>query len=213
MIFEELFNTNKEEYWNVISHFIGLILSLLGGLYLLSLTFHDLSEFKFISVLIYSISMIMVYATSTLYHYNWDKPLKSSYRTFDHISIYYLIAGTYTPFLLITFDEQSGWRLLLIIWSFAFAGTIFKLFYTGKFEKASLFLYIFMGWLVLLDFETLVETTPTTSLYLLAIGGLLYSIGVIFYAKNSIRYNHVIWHLFVLIASAMHYLAVLIIVL
>lgn len=110
---------------------------------------------------------------------------------------------------MITFKPEVGWRLLLIIWGFAFVGTIFKLFFIGKLEKISVGFYILMGWLVVLEAQTLIETTPTSSLVLLAVGGLLYSIGVIFYLKHDWKYHHLIWHIFILLASQLHFIAVL----
>lgn len=182
--------------------------SIVGFIFLLSKTSLVDHDYKFISVLIFCLSSIMVYASSTTYHYNWNKPSRNTYRTIDHIMIYYLIAGTYTPFMLITFDPEKGWVLFMIVWVIAFLGTIFKFFYTGKFHKLSMTLYILLGWTILLEFQEFIASTPKFAFNFLMAGGLLYTVGVIFYAKQSWHFNHVKWHLFVMGGNFCHFLAV-----
>ncbi len=207
MLLGELRRENVEEYWNVVTHGLGVILAIIGGLYLFSLTTVGGHNYHFPAVVIFSVSMLMVYTSSVLYHYNHGKPFRKVYRTIDHICIYYLIAGTYTPFLLISYPEQVGWKLLMVLWSLAFLGTIFKFFYTGRFEKISVFLYLFLGWFVLVDLNTFLDSIHSKTLYLSIAGGLLYCIGVIFYVRKR-PMDHVFWHVFVLLGNACHYFAV-----
>lgn len=199
---------NPEEYWNIVTHGIGIILSFIGLAILLTKCTLGETDFKFVSVLLFGSSSVFVYMASTFYHYNWNKPFRSIYRTLDHITIYYLIAGSYSPFLLITFNEDIGWRLFIIIWTMAFIGTIFKLFFTGKYETLSLIFYVAMGWIVLLEYKEFLETTPDDTLYLILLGGLLYCIGIVFYKMEKIKFNHAIWHLFVIFANFLHFCAV-----
>lgn len=209
MLFNQLRETNKVEYYNLTSHLLGLILAIVGMFILVSkIGIQDLNA-SFISILIFSFSSIIVYTASCLYHYKWNSPSKKVYRTIDHIAIFFLIAGTYTPFTLITFEEEAGLRLLYIIWGLAFAGSVFKLFFTGKFENFSIIFYVLMGWTVLIEVDTFVRSTPETTLYLLVIGGFLYCTGVVFYRWKKLTYNHVIWHFFVIAANFFHWLAVL----
>ena len=207
MLLVKLRQENIEEYWNVVTHGIGVILTLIGSSYLLSLTNVGSQNYHFPAVVIFSVSMLMVYSSSVLYHYNHGKPFQKVYRTIDHICIYYLIAGTYTPFLLISYPEQIGWNLLMLLWFLAFLGSLFKFFYTGRYEKFSVFLYLLLGWFVLVDLNTFLDSVQTNTLYLSIAGGLLYSIGVIFYVRKR-RMDHTLWHVFVLLGNACHYFAV-----
>ncbi len=199
---------NNEEYWNILTHGLGVILSFIGIFYLLSNTKLDDTDFKLTSILLFGFSSIVVYITSTLYHYNWNSPYRSIFRTADHISIFFLIAGSYSPFLLITFTEETGWRLFIIIWLMAFVGSIFKFFFTGKYEIFSLAFYVAMGWTVLIEFKEFMDTTPELTFYLLIAGGAMYCIGVFFYRLDNMKYNHAIWHVLVCCANFLHFYAV-----
>lgn len=161
----------------------------------------------FISILIFGFSSMLVYFTSSLYHYNWSSSRKQFYRTLDHISIYFLIAGSYTPFILIIFPEEIRSKMMMIIWGLAFAGTIFKLFNTGKFENLSLLFYILMGMTVLIELKAFASSTPSITLSFIIAGGILYLIGVIFYKWKQLRFNHAIWHCFVVLANMSHFSA------
>jgi len=189
------------------THSLGVILTIIGGLYLFSLTSIGNQDFRFPAVLIFSVSMLMVYSSSVMYHYNYDKIYRKVYRTIDHICIYYLIAGTYTPFLLVSYPQPIGWKMLLSLWFLSFLGTIFKIFYTGKYENISVLIYLLLGWFVLVDLSTFLEFTPTYTLYLLMSGGALYCIGVFFYLRKR-PFDHALWHVCVLLANACHYFAV-----
>ena len=162
-----------------------------------------------IAIVLYGLSLSALYLASTLYHYEKNEHRKTIYRKLDHISIYLLIAGTYSPVVLITLSDSLGWTLFWIVWGIAALGTILKVFFTGRFEIISLLLYLVMGWLIVFDFSALKEAVDQTGLYLLIGGGAAYTVGIIFYVFEKIKYNHVIWHLFVLTGSLLHYLFIL----
>lgn len=197
----------KEEKLNAISHGMGFILAI-GGMFLLLSRNVDKTEFATTSILIYSISLIAMFAVSTFYHAANKPKLKRKLRILDHINIYFLIAGTYTPVALITLINGDGWRIFYTVWIIASLGTLFKIFYTGKYEFLSLLLYIAMGWLIVIDFENLIEYTPAIGIRLLFFGGAFYTLGIIFYAIERIPYNHFIWHLFVLGGAISHWLMI-----
>mgnify|MGYP001502028967 CR=1 FL=1 len=200
--------TTEEEFLNTLTHFIGLIFSIIGLPVLLYYN-QNLTDFSFESILFFEFGMICLYSASTLYHYSTNLNLKRKFRVFDHISIFYLIAGSYAPVCLITLYDDSGVKIFTIVLIIALIGTIFKLFFTGKFERFSLFLYLVMGWLVVLDFENIVKSFETNAIVLLVISGLFYSFGIVFYSLEKMKYSHAIWHLFVLGGSACHYFLVL----
>jgi len=200
--------TKEEEYWNTLTHFIGLILSIIGLPILLYYN-KNLTDFSFESILLFEFGMICLYTASTLYHYSTKLNLKRKFRIFDHISIFYLIAGSYAPVCLITLYADSGIKIFTAVLIIALIGTVFKLLFTGKFEKFSLFLYLAMGWLVVLDFKSIIESLETNAITLLIISGLFYSFGIIFYRLEKMKYSHAIWHMFVLGGSASHYFLVL----
>jgi len=208
MLFGNIYQKSKEEYWNIITHLLGLVISVVAMIYLLLTIREQANDFKFVSIIIFCLSSIVVYGASCLYHYNAFTSYKKTLRILDHISIFYLIAGSYTPFLLITFPDAAGWKMMKIIWGLALLGTLFKLFFTGKYHNLSLVFYVLMGWVVLLDFDTFIQTTPNPTMYLIMLGGAFYMIGVVFYRMHQIRYNHVIWHLFVVAANVCHLCAV-----
>lgn len=200
--------TKEEEFWNTLTHFIGLILSIIGLPVLLYYN-QNLTNFSFQSILFFEFGMICLYSASTLYHYSTNLNLKRKFRVFDHVSIFYLIAGSYAPVCLITLYSDSGTKIFIIVLLIALIGTIFKLFFTGKYEKFSLFLYLAMGWLVVIDFKNIIDSLETNALVLLVISGLFYSFGIIFYRLEKIKYSHAIWHMFVLGGSICHYFLVL----
>ena len=200
--------SKEEEFWNTTTHFVGLIFSLIGLPVLLYYN-QNLTEFSLVSILFFEFGMICVYTASTLYHYTSDLKLKKKLRVFDHISIFYLVAGSYAPVCLITLYNSSGLKIFLSVFTIAILGTIFKIFFTGKYEKFSLFLYLAMGWLIVLDFNSILNLLNFNGLMLLLISGGFYSFGTIFYSLQKMKYSHTIWHLFVLAGSASHYFLVL----
>ena len=199
--------TKEEEYWNTLTHFIGLIGSIVGVFFLFSYN-NNLTYLSTLGIVLFGFGLISVYLSSTLYHYVSNPILKEKLRIFDHISIYYLIAGSYAPVCLITLLNMSGLYIFAVVSFIALFGTFFKLFYTGRFEKLSLVLYLFMGWLVILDIKTVFEVIEFKGFLLLVLGGLSYSIGTIFYSLDK-KYAHTVWHLFVLAGSTLHFFFIL----
>ncbi|MBB3124915.1 MULTISPECIES: hemolysin III family protein [Mesoflavibacter] len=200
--------TPFEEKLNALTHAIGAVFGIVA-LVLLIIFETKKTEFSLFSVVVYGISIIILFTASTMYHSFTDEKKKHYFRIVDHISIYLLIAGTYTPVLLITLEQSKGWLLFYIVWAIAGFGVILKLFFTGKFEAFSTILYLVMGWLIVFDFSTLNSLMPANGIVLLMAGGLAYTVGIVFYAIEKIPYNHVIWHLFVLAGAICHFFMVL----
>ncbi len=200
--------TKEEEFWNTLTHFIGLLLSL-GGLPVLLYYNQSQTALSSYSILFFGFGLILLYAASTVYHFTSNFKLKEKFRVLDHISVFYLIAGSYAPACLITLYEGKGVSIFLAIIIITLLGTAFKVFYTGKFEKLSLLIYLAMGWLIILDFNTVLALIEFKGILLMIFGGLLYSIGTIFYSLQKLKYTHAIWHVFVLGGSISHYFLVL----
>lgn len=197
----------KEELLNAISHGFGAVLGIIA-LVLLLLKNNSEIPFSTFSVVVYGVSIIVLFSASSLYHSVKRERQKHYFRIVDHISIYLLIAGTYTPVLLITLSESRGWLLFWAVWGIAAFGVVLKLFFTGKFEVFSTLLYLVMGWLIIFDFTNLSEAIGSNGILWLFIGGLSYTIGIVFYAIQKIPYNHVIWHLFVLGGALGHFMMI-----
>ncbi len=198
-------NYREEEYWNTGSHGLGIILGIIGCYLMVQETTTDGFWPRF-AVWVYSLSIILLFTASTTYHAVTDPRKKRKWRILDHISIYYLIAGTYTPVALITLGTGNGWIIFYAVWGIALGGTILKLFFTGKWEYFSLVLYLIMGWLIILDIRNLMQLSSTLGLALLFTGGAFYTLGIFFYAFQRIPYNHLIWHFFVLGGAISHWL-------
>lgn len=199
--------SKREEILNAWSHGFGAFLGIIG-LILLVINVDRTKEWYLFGVVVYGLSIIILFMASTLYHAVVDHGLKKRFRVVDHISIYLLIAGTYTPVLLITLPHSLGWILFYTVWGIAAFGTILKLFFTGKFEVFSTLLYLVMGWLIVFDFTTLSELIDSNGILWLFAGGLFYTVGIVFYAIHKIPYNHVIWHFFVLAGAICHFFMV-----
>jgi len=198
-------NYKKEEYWNTGSHGLGVLLGLIGCFLMVKETADEGFWARF-AAWVYSLSIILLFTASTTYHAVADPRKKAKWRILDHISIYYLIAGTYTPVALITLETANGWTIFYAVWGIAFAGTILKLFFTGKWEYFSLFLYLLMGWMIIFDIQNLMQLTSSLGLTLLFSGGAFYTLGIFFYAFQRIPYNHLIWHFFVLGGAISHWM-------
>lgn len=192
-----------EERLNALTHAIGAVLGIVA-LVLMIIYNSNKTDYSLFSVIVYGLSIIVLFSASTLYHSVKDEGKKHYFRIIDHVSIYFLIAGTYTPVLLITLNESLGWTLFYVVWGIAAFGVILKLFFTGKFEVFSTLLYLVMGWLIIFDFSNLSNIFGDGILFLFA-GGLAYTVGIVFYAIHRIPYNHVIWHLFVLAGAIFHF--------
>ena len=196
--------TPQQERLNAITHVLGAIFGVLG---LISLIIYNGNKTKWslFSVIVYGLSLIILFTASTLYHSVKDAVKKQYFRIVDHISIYLLVAGTYTPVLLITLHDSLGWTLFYVVWGIAAFGVILKLFFTGKFEIFSTLLYLVMGWLIVFDFTNFYKLMRSNGVLLLFFGGLAFTFGILFYAIKKITYNHVIWHVFVLAGAVFHF--------
>lgn len=197
----------EEEHWNTGTHGLGILLGLAGAV-LMVLKVQGTDALTRASVWTYSLSVIILFTASTVYHAVADPRIKRRLRILDHISIYLLIAGTYTPVALITLRDGSGWWLFAAVWGMALFGTILKLFFTGRFEIFSLLLYLLMGWLIVIDLQNLLAQLTPRGKGLLVAGGAFYTVGILFYAIRKIPYNHMIWHFFVLAGALSHWLLV-----
>jgi hemolysin III len=198
----------KEEKLNVLSHGIGLILSVIALVLLVVFASLEGGLWHIVSFSIYGASLIVLYSASTLYHYVQNPKLRYRLNIFDHASIYILIAGTYTPFTLVVLDGWVGWTIFGVSWGLALIGVILKLFFIGRFDKISTIAYVLMGWLIVFAIKPLVHNLPIEGLLWLLAGGVFYTIGAVLYSIKSIKYNHAIFHIFVLLGSFSHFIAV-----
>jgi hemolysin III len=199
---------STEEKLNVITHGIGLVLSIVA-LILLILHANEMGTSRHIvSFTIFGTSLILLYSASTFYHYSQTPRIRHKLNILDHASIYVLIAGTYTPFTLITLKGPLGWTIFGITWGIALVGVLLKLFYTGKYDKISTIAYVSMGWIIIFAVKPLIANLPLNGLYWLLAGGIFYTIGAILYSIKKIKYNHAIFHVFVLLGSFSHFMAI-----
>lgn len=198
----------KEERLNIVSHFTGLILSVIALLLLVVKAASFGNVWHIVSFSIYGTSLIVLYLASTLYHNAKNEKVRTKLNVFDHIAIYILIAGTYTPFTLITLNGKLGWVLFGMTWGFAVLGIIFKLFYFGKYDKLSTLMYVLMGWQVVIAIKPLIANLSVGGLVWLILGGVFYTVGAIFYSRNKLKFNHAIFHIFVLLGSLSHFVSI-----
>ncbi|MGB0376561.1 MAG: PAQR family membrane homeostasis protein TrhA [Flavobacteriaceae bacterium] len=196
-----------DEKWNVYTHAFGALISLVGGICLLY-GLEPTTGFALLGVGIYVFSMVFLFAASAIYH-GVPPHRQAFWQKMDHIGIYILIAGTYTPVALTTLLNSSGPYLLSGVWSIALLGTVYKVFLIDRFKNLSLFLYLAMGWMVVLDFENIRLLFPNPAFYALVSGGFFYTAGTIFYRWESLYFHHVIWHFFVLAGAFSHFLMVI----
>ncbi|MGM0945948.1 MAG: PAQR family membrane homeostasis protein TrhA [Bacteroidota bacterium] len=200
--------TPSEERANALSHGLGLILALVGIPFLLLKSFSEGSLAFFITILAFSLGILMVYSFSTAYHAAIHPKRKAQLQIWDHISIYFLIAGSYSPMLWTILDTKQAYIFLSVIWISVFIGTFFKVFFTGKFKTLSVIIYLTMGWLALFFLNDLIEKLSFSQLLWIGAGGLSYTIGVYFYVKSDKLYYHTIWHMFVLGGTIAHFIAI-----
>ena len=198
----------KEETLNILSHGLGFLLSIVALPFLILKSFNFIGFWKPLSFIIYGLSMIILYAASTFYHAAKNPKKRRRLNIFDHAAIYVLIAGSYSPFCLVALDSSLGWYMFVFVWLFALAGVILKLFYTGKFDKLSTALYLLMGWQVVFFIKPLMASLTSEGLQFLFAGGIFYSVGAILYSIKKLPYNHAIFHIFVLLGSLSHFLAI-----
>lgn len=202
--------TLTEELFNAFTHGLGVVLSIIALFALTIPSIMQANTLKITSSLTYGLSLVTLFTASTLYHGFRVPHIKQALRIFDHSSIYLLIAGTYTPFTLITLNGYIGWTLFGMIWGLALTGIVFKLFFTGKFKKLSTFIYLSMGWMIICVIKPFVQALPYSGLLWLVSGGLCYTVGVFFYLiDGKYHLSHALWHLFVLAGSICQFFAIL----
>ena len=204
-----MYKKNKyiEERLNSTSHGVAAGGSIIGLIALIMKSSDQ--EWMLFSSIAYGLSLIILYAFSSLYHAIRNEKIKHVFRILDHCSIFILIAGTYTPVLLISIGGSTGWLIFGIQWTLVLIGSILKLFYTGKKEGISILIYIIMGWMIVLKWNYLTNVMPTSAFNLLLAGGIIYTIGIFFYLLDSkIKYFHFVWHLFVITGSILHYILI-----
>lgn len=200
--------TLAEEIANAVTHGIGAIFSVVGLSVLVLVAAVTQDPYRVIGVTVFGVTMLLMYLASTLYHALPHPPVKRVLRIADHCAIYLLIAGTYTPFMIVSMRGIWGWTLFGILWGAAMMGCIFKMFFTGKFDFLSTMMYVAMGWVAIIALKPALEMIPMGALLLLLIGGLAYTSGVVFYIWDRCPYNHAIWHCFVMAGTAVHFAAV-----
>ena len=197
-----------EERLNISSHAIGLLFSVIA-LVLLVIRASGIDDLMYlVSFSVFGISLVVLYAASTFYHSAQVPTLRDRMRIVDHAAIYILIAGTYTPFTLVVLSSAIGWWIFALSWTMATIGIVLKLFFTGRFDRISTFMYVFMGWIIVFAFEPLIEKLPYEGLFWLVTGGVSYTVGAVLYGINKIKYNHAIFHIFVLLGSVCHFISV-----
>jgi len=199
------FYSPLEERINVYSHVLGVVLSVIGLVFLL---FKADDVWHMVSFAIFGLSLITLYTASSIYHSATDPVIRGRLRVFDHASIYVMIAGTYTPFTLITLHGTIGWVIFGITWGMAAIGIILKLYFTGRFNITSTLMYVFMGWMIVFAINPLIDNLDPAGLNLLVAGGLSYTLGAVLYSIKAIPLNHAIFHILVLVGSACHFFAV-----
>ena len=199
----------REERASAVTHGFGALAALAGGIVMVTLAALHGDGWQLASAIVFSLSMLLLYVASTLYHAMGSPRAKSALKVFDHCAIYLLIAGTYTPFTLVGLRGDVGRNLFIAIWSLAAAGIVFKLFFTGRFKLLSTGVYVAMGWLVLLAIRPVMAALDGWTFGWLVAGGVAYTLGTVFYHRPSMRYSHAVWHLFVVAGTVCHYIAVL----
>lgn len=198
-----------EEKWNIITHGFGLILSMIGVMVLLYIALQLKSAKIFVAFLVYGIGVTTMYLASTLYHSAKKPSKRRKLQIFDHIAIYLTIAGSYTPITLLTMPSKWGIPIFILVWVIAFTGIVLKFFFIGRFSKLSTAMYVLMGWVIVIAFKPLVDSMPIAGLVWLVSGGLAYTVGALIYQVKGLKFNHAIFHLFVLLGSVCHYIVVL----
>ncbi|WP_313913039.1 hemolysin III family protein [Tahibacter sp.] len=198
----------REEIANALTHGLGAVVALGAGAVLITLTALWGDGWQLAGAIVFCVALVLLYVASTLYHAISHTGAKARLKVFDHCAIYLLIAGTYTPFTLISLRGSMGWALFAAIWTLAFAGILFKLFFTGRFKLVSTLMYIAMGWLSVPAIGPMLRQLDPWTLGWLFAGGISYTAGTLFYLNQRIRYSHAIWHAFVIAGSVCHFVAV-----
>ena len=199
----------REELASALTHGLGATAALAGGAVLITLAALFGNGWQLGAAIVFGVALLLLYVASTLYHAIQHPVVKGRLKVFDHCAIYLLIAGTYTPFTLVGLRGPTGWWLFGTIWALAIAGVVFKLFYTGRFRRLSTLIYVAMGWLVLAAARPMFHALDRAALAWLLAGGVAYTLGTVFYLRPHARWSHAIWHLFVIVGSLCHYVAVM----
>ena len=202
------FYSPTEEKLNIWSHAFGIFLSIIALVLLIIKAVQQDNIWMMISFPIFGVSLILLYLASTLYHASQEPQKRFKLKVFDHAAIYILIAGSYTPFTLVSLNGETGWLIFSMVWVMAFTGIILKLFFTGKFKIVSTAMYVLMGWLIVFYFQDLTASLHEKGVFYLILGGVLYTIGAILYSIKKIKFNHAIFHFFVLAGSFCHFLSI-----
>lgn len=201
------------EKFNSITHLVGTVLSLMGLGALMAVSIPQKNSLLIISYAIFGITLVVLYAVSTLYHSFSHPTVKNIFQKLDHVAIYLLIAGTYTPYMLVSLWEGNGPLLLVLVWGLATIGILIDVFSTRRIEILQITIYLVMGWICIVDFSNLQAALPPAGMVWLTIGGIIYSVGIIFYVlddMNKLRHSHGIWHLFVLMGSMCHFISIIV---
>lgn len=202
------FYSPTEEKLNIWSHAFGIFLSIIALVLLIIKAVQQDNIWMMISFPIFGVSLILLYLASTLYHASKEPQKRFKLKVFDHAAIYVLIAGSYTPFTLVSLNGERGWLIFSMVWVMAFTGIILKLFFTGRFKVVSTAMYVLMGWLIVFYFQDLTASLHEKGVFYLILGGVLYTIGAILYSIKKIKFNHAIFHFFVLAGSFCHFLSI-----
>lgn len=202
------FYSPTEEKLNIWSHAFGIFLSIIALVLLIIKAVQQDNIWMMISFPIFGVSLILLYLASTLYHASKEPQKRFKLKVFDHAAIYVLIAGSYTPFTLVSLNGETGWLIFSMVWVMAFTGIILKLFFTGRFKVISTAMYVLMGWLIVFYFQDLTASLHEKGIFYLILGGVLYTIGAILYSIKKIKFNHAIFHFFVLAGSFCHFLSI-----
>ncbi|SMO59066.1 hemolysin III [Saccharicrinis carchari] len=200
--------SKREEKLNIITHAIGVICAVPAFILMLIKIWPSNNVSLVFSVTIYGFSLITLYIASTLFHKATQAQLRHRLNIFDHAAIYFLIAGTYTPYALITLNGETGWIVMAVIWTIALIGIILKFFFTGKYRLLSTIMYVAMGWVVVFAIKPLYNNLDFAGFIWLMVGGLAYTLGAVLYALKNIPFNHAIFHVFVLMGSASHFISI-----
>ena len=201
--------TIAEELAHAVTHGAGVILSIAGLSWMLYVSIEAADPVRIVASTVYGLSLISLFLASTIYHSFHSSPNRPLFKLLDHCAIYFLIAGTYTPFLVIAMRTDTAWWLFGAIWTLATAGVIKKLWFRHRYHKLSVATYLLMGWLVVVAAPEVAEAIGPDGMVWLVAGGLAYTVGALFYLRKSMLYSHAIWHVFVLIGGICHFLAVI----
>lgn len=207
---QDVLNTYSptEERLNVYSHLLGLILGTIASIALIIRSFSIQNNWATFSFAVFGLSMMILYSASTLYHAATNPSKRIKLKIFDHVAIYILIAGTYTPYTLVSLANNNGWTVFAIVWIFALIGISIKLFFTGRFKIISTLMYVFMGWMIVFSFSDLQENISKEGINWLIAGGIAYTVGAILYSIKKIPFNHAIFHIFVLLGTLCHFISI-----